>query len=141
MNTAGASANLSSDKGLSSEMATRHEQSGGTSRGDKPARFAMSEDSSRSSVMSVIPFPKTNEGKRIRSRNRDKARREVGQASTDAPYKRKLIAFDAETWHALHLLGRDTMKDIQELADETFADVLKKYHRPTGLKDIARQSG
>ena len=28
------------------------------------------------------------------------------------------------------------MKDIQELADEAFADVLKKYHRPTGLKPI-----
>ena len=90
--------------------------------------------------MSVVPFPKTSEGKQTRSRSPDKATRAAGQAAIDAPYKRKLIAFDAEAWHALHLLARDTMKDIQELADEAFADVLKKYHRPTGLKEALRQS-
>ena len=89
--------------------------------------------------MSIVLFPKTSEGK-PRSRSRDKATRAAGQAAIDAPHKRKLIAFDAETWHALHLLARDTMKDIQELADEAFADVLKKYHRPTGLKEALRQS-
>jgi hypothetical protein len=91
-------------------------------------------------MMSVVPFSKTSEGKQKRSRSRDKATRAAGQAAIDAPYKRKLIAFDAEAWHALHLLARDTMKDIQELADEAFADVLKKYHRPTGLKEALRQS-
>ena len=90
--------------------------------------------------MSVVPFSKTSEGKQKRSRSWDKATRAAGQAAIDAPYKRKLIAFDAEAWHALHLLARDTMKDIQELADEAFADVLKKYHRPTGLKEALRQS-
>ena len=90
--------------------------------------------------MSVVPFSNTSEGKQKRSRSRDKAIRAAGQAAIDAPYKRKLIAFDAEAWHALHLLARDTMKDIQELADEAFADVLKKYHRPTGLKEALRQS-
>jgi hypothetical protein len=91
-------------------------------------------------MMSIVPFPKTSKGKQTWSRSRDKATRAAGQAAIDAPYKRKLIAFDAETWHALHLLARDTMKDIQELADEAFADVLKKYHRPTGLKEALRQS-
>ena len=90
--------------------------------------------------MSVVPFSKTSEGKQKRSRSRDKATRAAGQAAIDAPYKRKLIAFDAEAWHALHLLARDTMKDIQELADEAFADVLKKYPRPTELKEALRQS-
>ena len=90
--------------------------------------------------MSVVPFPKTSEGKQTRSRSPDKATRAAGQAAIDAPYKRKLIAFDADTWHALHLLAREMMKDIQELADEAFADVLKKYHRPTGLKEALRQS-
>ena len=79
-------------------------------------------------------------GKQKRSRSRDKATRAAGQAAIDAPYKRKLIAFDAEAWHALHLLARDTMKDIQELADEAFADVLKKYPRPTELEEALRQS-
>jgi hypothetical protein len=32
------------------------------------------------------------------------------------------------------------MKDIQELADEAFADVLRKHHRPTELKEALRQS-
>ena len=82
--------------------------------------------------MSVVPFPKTSGGKQTQSRSRDKARA--------APYKRKLIAFDTETWHTLQLLARDTMKDIQELADEAFADVLRKHHRPTEIKEALRQS-
>ncbi len=56
------------------------------------------------------------------------------------PDKRKLIAFDAETWHALQLLGRDSMKTVQELADEAFADLLKKHDRPVTLKQALRQS-
>jgi hypothetical protein len=56
------------------------------------------------------------------------------------PQKRKLIAFDPETWHALELFARDSMKSIQEIADEAFADVLKKHHRPTGLKEALRES-
>ena len=56
------------------------------------------------------------------------------------PDKRKLIAFDAETWHALQLLGRDSVKTVQELADEAFADLLKKHDRPVTLKQALRQS-
>jgi hypothetical protein len=56
------------------------------------------------------------------------------------PDKRKLIAFDAETWHALQLLGRDSLKSVQELADEAFADLLKKHDRPVTLKQALRQS-
>ena len=40
--------------------------------------------------------------------------------------KRKLIGFDPETWQALELLSRDSGKDLQELADEAFADLLAK---------------
>jgi hypothetical protein len=54
---------------------------------------------------------------------------------------RKLIAFDAETWMALDLLAQDRMASIQELADEAFADLLKKHHRPTTLKAALRESG
>jgi hypothetical protein len=49
--------------------------------------------------------------------------------------KRKLIGFDPETWQALELLSRDSGKDLQELADEAFADLLAKHHRPRTLKD------
>lgn len=56
------------------------------------------------------------------------------------PLRRKLIAFDAETWHALHLLSRDSLKSVQELADEAFADLLRKHDRPVTLKDALRHS-
>lgn len=53
---------------------------------------------------------------------------------------RKLIAFDPETLRALELLGRDSMKDMQDLADEAFRDLLKKHGRPSSLKEALRQS-
>jgi hypothetical protein len=32
------------------------------------------------------------------------------------------------------------MRDFQELADEAFADLLKKHHRPVTLKEALRES-
>jgi S-methylmethionine-dependent homocysteine/selenocysteine methylase len=63
-------------------------------------------------------------------------------ASKDATSRerRKLIAFDEETWHAVDLLARDTMSTIQELADEAFRDLLRKHNRPVDLKTALRQS-
>ena len=51
----------------------------------------------------------------------------------------KRIQLDDETWQALDLLGRDTMKDFQELADEAF-DLLRKHDRPVTLKEALRKS-
>jgi hypothetical protein len=48
---------------------------------------------------------------------------------------RKLIDFDTETLQALTLLARDRVNDMQELADETFRDLLKKHGWPTSLKE------
>jgi len=53
---------------------------------------------------------------------------------------RRRIEFDAETWHALHKLSLDSMKSLQDLADEAFRDLLKKHRRPTTLKDMLRES-
>jgi hypothetical protein len=53
---------------------------------------------------------------------------------------RKLVAFDAETWQALRLLSNDSMKSLQELADEAFRDLLKKHGRPVTLKQALRES-
>jgi non-homologous end joining protein Ku len=53
---------------------------------------------------------------------------------------RKLIAFDEDTFDKLTQLGRDRMATIQELADEAFADVLKKHGIPIDLKDALRKS-
>jgi hypothetical protein len=52
----------------------------------------------------------------------------------------KRVQIDEETWRALDLLGRDQMKDFQELADEAFRDLLKKHGRPASLKEALRRS-
>ena len=53
---------------------------------------------------------------------------------------RKLIAFDDDTFDKLTQLGRDRMATLQELADEAFADLLKKHGIPIDLKDALRKS-
>ena len=53
---------------------------------------------------------------------------------------RKLIAFDDETLDKLTQLARDRMGTFQELADEAFADLLRKHGIPVDLKDALRKS-
>ncbi|MDE1933588.1 hypothetical protein [Bradyrhizobium sp.] len=53
---------------------------------------------------------------------------------------RKLIAFDDDTFDKLKQLTRDRMATFQELADEAFADLLKKHGIPIDLKDALRKS-
>lgn len=53
---------------------------------------------------------------------------------------RKLIAFDDDTIDKLKQLGRDRMATLQDLADEAFADLLKKHGVPIDLKDALRRS-
>jgi hypothetical protein len=53
---------------------------------------------------------------------------------------RKLIAFDEDTFDKLKQLARDRMATIQELADEAFADLLRKHGIPVDLKDALRKS-
>ncbi len=52
----------------------------------------------------------------------------------------KRVTFDAETWQAVDLLARDSMKDFQDLADEAFRDLLRKHGRPSDLKTALRRS-
>jgi uncharacterized protein with von Willebrand factor type A (vWA) domain len=53
---------------------------------------------------------------------------------------RKLIAFDEDTAAKLTQLARDRMATFQELADEAFADLLKKHGIPIDLRDALRKS-
>lgn len=53
---------------------------------------------------------------------------------------KKLIAFDDATMNALTLLARDRMAEFQDLADEAFADLLKKHGRPVELREALRKS-
>ena len=53
---------------------------------------------------------------------------------------RKLIDFDDDTLDKLKQLARDRMATLQELADEAFADLLRKHGVPVDLKDALRKS-
>jgi uncharacterized protein with von Willebrand factor type A (vWA) domain len=52
----------------------------------------------------------------------------------------KRVQLDDESWAALDLLARDRMMTFQELADEAFADLLKKHGRPVDLRAALRKS-
>jgi uncharacterized protein with von Willebrand factor type A (vWA) domain len=52
----------------------------------------------------------------------------------------KRVNMDDETFMALDLLARDRMATFQELADEAFADLLKKHGRPVDLRAALRRS-
>jgi hypothetical protein len=52
----------------------------------------------------------------------------------------KRVVFDRETWQAIDLLARDSMKSFQELADEAFRDLLAKHDRPETLREALRDS-
>ena len=54
--------------------------------------------------------------------------------------KRKRIEFTPEIWLALDLLAKDLGTSVQALADEAFADLLRKHRRPTSLKEALRES-
>jgi hypothetical protein len=52
----------------------------------------------------------------------------------------KRVQFDNETWASVDLLAKDRMMTFQELSDEAFCDILRKYHRPASLNEALRKS-
>jgi hypothetical protein len=52
----------------------------------------------------------------------------------------KRVVFDRETWAAVDLLAHDQMKDLQELADEAFNDLLAKHGRTSDFRKALRMS-
>ena len=52
----------------------------------------------------------------------------------------KRVQFDDETWEAIGATIRDSGSGFQELADEAFADLLKKRKRPVGLMESLKES-
>lgn len=56
------------------------------------------------------------------------------------PPRRKLIAFDPETFAAVDLYRRDSMKDWEELAEEAFRDLLDKHGRSADLRTALKRS-
>ena len=64
----------------------------------------------------------------------------MSMPSNTTDVRRKLIAFAPDIWQALELLAIDSGRSVQSLADEAFLDLLRKYHRPTSLKEALRES-
>lgn len=52
----------------------------------------------------------------------------------------KRVVFDRETWDAVDLLARDQMKDIQEITEEAFRDLLRKYGRSADFREALKLS-
>jgi hypothetical protein len=52
----------------------------------------------------------------------------------------KRVQFDDETLAAIDAVARGRSKSFQELADEAFKDLLKKYRQPVGLKAALKES-
>lgn len=46
----------------------------------------------------------------------------------------KRIQFDRATWDAVYLLAREQMKDLPEITEEAFRDLLKKYGRSADFR-------
>ena len=58
----------------------------------------------------------------------------------DHQWSGKRIQFDDETWEALSAVARDKGVTFQEIADEAFADLLKKHKQPVGLMASLKES-
>jgi hypothetical protein len=52
----------------------------------------------------------------------------------------KRIHLDTIVLEAVELLAADEKKSFQDLAEEAFADLLKKHRRPVGLANALKQS-
>ena len=52
----------------------------------------------------------------------------------------KRVQFDDATLEAIEAVARAKEKSFQELADEAFADLLKKHRQPVGFKASLKES-
>jgi len=52
----------------------------------------------------------------------------------------KRIQFDRATWDAVELLAREQMKDLPEITEEAFRDLLKKYGRSADFREALKLS-
>jgi len=52
----------------------------------------------------------------------------------------KRVRFDDETWEAMEAVIRNSGSSFQELADQAFADLLKKHKQPVGLMASLKES-
>jgi len=46
----------------------------------------------------------------------------------------KRVQFNDETWEAIQAVARQRGRTFQQLADEAFAELLRRYGQPVGLR-------
>lgn len=63
-----------------------------------------------------------------------------GRQQGSAPEAGRRIAASDATWHALDELARELGISLDELAEEAFADLLRKHRRPLTLREALRAS-
>jgi hypothetical protein len=52
----------------------------------------------------------------------------------------KRVEFDDETWGAIQAVARQRGRTFQQLADEAFGELLRRYGQPVGLKAAHKES-
>lgn len=52
----------------------------------------------------------------------------------------KRVQFDDETWAAIEAVASESGRSFQDIADEAFAEFLKKHKQPVGLKAALMES-
>jgi predicted transcriptional regulator len=52
----------------------------------------------------------------------------------------KRVQLDDETWAEIDAVASESGRTFQEIADEAFADFLKKHEQPVGLKAALEES-
>lgn len=88
----------------------------------------------------MAPAKEPPRGGRKPSRSPASAAGKSARPRVAARLPRKLVAIEPDILQALEWLARDRMQTFDELAEEAFADVLRKHHRPVTLKEALRQS-
>jgi hypothetical protein len=64
----------------------------------------------------------------------------TGKAAAEGDAVGKRIVFDRATWDAVDLLAREQMKDVPEITEEAFRDLLKKYGRTADFRQALKMS-
>ena len=72
-----------------------------------------------------------------KTKRKTKAR--LKKTGADDPVGKRVV-FDRATWDAIDLLAREQMKDIPEITEEAFRDLLKKYGRSADLREALKLS-
>jgi len=52
----------------------------------------------------------------------------------------KRIRIDRATWDAISLMAREQMKDLDEITEEAFRDLLKKFGRTADFREALKMS-